>query len=77
MIDRRDVMLHTALGRVQASADLRLRATEMLADALRAASASGATVDVLAIESGLPASIIRKVTRERRLGELALFMEGG
>ena len=65
-------MRDTAVGRVQVAADVRLRATEMLVSSLRAAYKAGATVEQLAIESGLPDALVRKVVRGRGLGDLVL-----
>ena len=74
-LDRERHMRDTALGRVQVAADIRLRASEMLVSAIRAAHAGGASVEALAIESGLPEGVVRRIARGRGLGDLALFIE--
>ena len=68
----RDHMRDTAIGRIQIAADTHLRATEQLADAIRAAHKAGATIEQLAIESGLPIALARKVATGSGVRDLIL-----
>lgn len=68
-------MRDTAIGRVQIAADIRLRASEQLVSAIRAAHQAGATIEQLAIEAGLPDSLVRRIARGRGLGDLVLGLE--
>lgn len=74
-MNARDHQRDTAIGRVQVAADIRLRASEQLVAAMRAAHHAGAPVEQLAIEAGLPEQIVKRIVRGRGLGDLVLDLE--
>lgn len=74
-LDRQRHQRDTAIGRLQIAADIRLRATEQLASAMRAAHRAGATIEQLSIEAGLPMALTRKIATGGDFTQLILEVD--